>query len=63
MKFIYYYKKYNGDPEVHEHEIYAMNQEAANRKWSNYKILHDIVDITKEQEAKNAQKEEVGRQD
>lgn len=57
MKFIYYYKEYNGDPDTHEYEIYAANKEAANRKWANYKVLHNIVDITKEQEAKSEEKE------
>lgn len=49
MKFVYYYKMYNGDTEVHVHEIYAANQEAANLKWYNYKKLHDIVDVTSEE--------------
>ena len=52
MKFIYYYKMYNGDTEVHEYCVHALNLEAANLKWATYKKLHHMVDVTNEERKK-----------
>lgn len=60
MKYLYYYHVVDDNIVVYEHEIYAANQEAANRKWDEYKKFHDIIDITKQQEAKFEKEREKG---
>lgn len=56
-KFIYYYKLYFHDVQVHRKEIFAINQEAANYKWSEFLKFHNAFDVTKEQEVKNEKQE------
>lgn len=60
MKYLYYYHLPDDNIVVYEHDIYAANQEAANRKWEDYRKLHNIIDATKKQEVRLEKEREKG---